>query len=342
MTGGQAEKARTALIPSNGKIYMVSGTSDWDSAGRLGDYKTTSKFDPTHNIIQTVINAFLKRMESGDLNERIVGQVLHLPLTFWGAQRSSGSIYKINPGTYNEELKFIMDMINVMEGKVSREDVHLPGAYKSTARNVQEVTQRGKISGTQYAGKWMGSWLKEDPAVVEEMLSSLDAPSKERFIKSLFYSGDSGYYRTGGTADFLRNKYAKSYFSNSSLSQMQKSWEKDQYKDVIAKVIEEKAEQDPGIIYGLVYGNRDYGSISDDFYNWAKKSSAKTDRYLDLVSNLGDIKSEVSAPSKEEQEWLDQGRSKYQKWQPDVFELAESKDLAKLEQAEGEIKELPS
>lgn len=341
MTGGQAEKARTALIPSNGKIYMVSGTSDWDSAGRLGDYKTTSKFDPTHNIIQTVINAFLKRMESGDFNERIVGQVLHLPLTFWGAQRSSGSIYKINPGTYNEELKFIMDMINVMEGKVSREDVHLPGTYKSTARNVQEVTQRGKISGTQYAGKWMGSWLKEDPTVVEEMLSSLDAPSKERFIKSLFYSGDSGYYRTGGTADFLRNKYAKSYFSNSSLSQMQKSWEKDQYKDVIAKVIEEKAEQDPGIIYGLIYGNRDYGSISDDFYDWNRTSSRKTGRYLDIVSGLGSLGS-GQAPTEEEKKWLGQGRSKYQKWQPDVFELAESKDLARLEQAEGEIKELPS
>lgn len=341
MTGGQAEKARTALIPSNGKIYMVSGTSDWDSAGRLGDYKTTSKFDPTHNIIQTVINAFLKRMESGDLNERIVGQVLHLPLTFWGAQRSGGSIYKINPGTYNEELKFIMDMIDVMEGKASRENVHLPGTYKSTARDVQEVTQRGKISGTQYAGKWMGSWLKEDPAVVEEMLSSLDAPSKERFIKSLFYSGDSGYYRTGGTADFLRNKYAKSYFSNSSLSQMQKSWEKDQYKDVIAKVIEEKAEQDPGIIYGLIYGNRDYGSISDDFYDWARTSSRKTGRYLDIVSGLGSLGS-GQAPTEEEKKWLDQGRSKYQKWQPDVFELAESKDLARLEQAEGEIKELPS
>lgn len=341
MTGGQAEKARTALIPSNGKIYMVSGTSDWDSAGRLGDYKTTSKFDPTHNIIQTVINAFLKRMENGDFNEQIVGQVLHLPLTFWGAQRSSGSIYKINPGTYNEELKFITDMIGVMEGRVAREDVHLPGTYKATARNVQEVTQRGKISGTQYAGKWMSSWLNEDPAIVEDMLSSLDVPSREKFIKSLFYSGDSGYYRTGGTADFLRNKYAKSYFSNSSLSQMQKFWEKNQYGDVIAKVIEEKAEQDPGIIYGLIYGNRDYGSISDEFYDWVKKSSKKTGRYLDIVSGLGNVGS-GQTPTEEEKRWLDQGRSKYQKWQPDVFESAASKDLAKLEQAEGEIRELPS
>lgn len=341
MTGGQAEKARTVLIPSNGKIYMVSGTSDWDSAGRLGDYKTTSKFDPTHNIIQTVINAFLKRMESGDVNEQIVGQVLHLPLTFWGAQRSSGSIYKINPGTYNEELKFIMDMIDVMEGKIAREEVHLPGTYKATARDVQEMTQRGKISGTQYAGKWMSSWLKEDPAIVESMLSSLDAPSREKFIKSLFYSGDSGYYRTGGTADFLRNKYAKSYFSNVSLSQMQKSWEKNQYNDVIAEVIEEKAEQDPGIIYGLVYGNRDYGSISDKFYDWVKGSSKKTSRYLDIVSELGGLGS-GQTPTEEEKRWLDQGRSKYQKWQPDVFEIAESKDLARLEQAEGEIGELPS
>lgn len=342
MVGGQAEKARTALVPSNGKIYMISGTSDWDTKGRLGDYKTTSSFDPTHNMIQTAVNAFLKRIETGNLNETIVGQVLHLPLNQWGFQKSSGSIYKVNPykvnpGTYNEDLGFIMNMIDVMEGKKKREDVKIPGSYSSTARYSTE----GQFKGIKYAGEWMSSWLKRDPEIVENMLMNLDQRSKEKFIRSLFSMGDSGYYRTGGTADFLRNKYARSYFSNSSLSQMQKSWEQDQYKDVIAKVIEEKAEQDPGIIYGLIYGNRDYGSISDDFYNWAKKSSTKTGRYLDIVSELGSLGS-GQTPTEEEKRWLDQGRSKYQKWQPDVFELAESKDLARLEQAEGEIKELPS
>lgn len=341
MVGGQSEKARTALIPANGKIYMISGTSDWDTKGRLGDYKTTSKFDPTHNIIQTIANAFLKRMESGNLGEQIVGQVLHLPLTSWGQQKASGSIYKINPGTYNEGLDFIMNMIGVLEGKKNREDIKLPGTYQATARKVQEVTNSGKISGTQYAGRWMGSWLKESPAVVENMLANLDQRSREKFIRSLFSMGDSGYYRTGITAESLRNKYAKKYLSDSSLSKMQKFWEQDQYKDIIAKVIEEKAEQDPGIIYGLVYGNTDYGSISDEFYDWAKKSSAKTGRYLDIVSGLGGLGS-GQTPTEEEKKWLDQGRSKYKKWQPDVFELAESKDVATLEQAEGEIKELPS
>lgn len=337
MVGGQAEKARTALIPANGKIYMISGTSDWDTKGRLGDYKTTSSFDPAHNMIQTAVNAFLKRIETGNLNETIVGQVLHLPLNQWGFQKSSGSIYKMNPGTYNEDLGFIMNMIDVMEGKKKREDIQIPGSYSSTARYSTE----GQFKGTKYAGEWMSSWLKRDPEVVENMLASLDQKSREKFIRSLFSMGDSGYYRTGSTADFLRNKYAKGYFSNSSLSQMQKSWEKDQYKDVIAKVIEEKAEQAPGIIYGLIYGNRDYGSISDEFYDWVKTTSKKTSRYLDVVSGLGGLGS-GQTPTEEEKQWLDQGRSKYQKWQPDVFELAESKDLARLEQAEGEIKELPS
>ncbi len=337
MVGGQAEKARTALVPSNGKIYMISGTSDWDTKGRLGDYKTTSSFDPTHNMIQTAVNAFLKRIETGNLGETIVGQVLHLPLNQWGFQKSSGSIYRMNPGTYNEDLEFIMNMIDVMEGKKKREDIQIPGSYSSTARYSTE----GQFKGTKYAGEWMSSWLKRDPETVENMMASLDQKSREKFIRSLFSMGDSGYYRTGSTADFLRNKYAKGYFSNSSLSQMQKSWEKDQYKDVIAKVIEEKAEQDPGIIYGLIYGNRDYGSISDDFYNWVQTTSKKTSRYLDIVSELGGFGS-GQTPTEEEKQWLDQGRSKYQKWQPDVFELEESKDIARLEQAEEEIRELPS
>ena len=341
MVGGQAEKARTALIPANGKIYMISGTSDWDAKGRLGDYKTTSVFDPTHNMIQTVVNAFLKRMESGDLDEVIAGQVLHLPLTAWGGQKSGGSIYKVQPGTYKEDLGFIMGMIDVMEGKKKREDVHVPGSYSSTAIYTTEESSRGQLKGTKYAGEWMSSWLKRDPQIVEDMLANLDQKSREKFIRSLFSMGDSGYYRTGNTADFLRNKYAKGYFSNSSLSQMQKYWGKDQYKDVIAKVIEEKAEQDPGIIYGLIYGNRDYGSISDEFYDWVKTTSKKTSRYLDLVSGLGSLGS-GQTPTEEEKQWLDQGRSKYQKWQPDVFELAEAQDVARLEQAEGEIKELPS
>ena len=337
MVGGQAEKARTALVPSNGKIYMISGTSDWDTKGRLGDYKTTSSFDPTHNMIQTAVNAFLKRIETGNLNETIVGQVLHLPLNQFGFQKSSGSIYKMNPGTYNEDLEFIMNMIDVMEGKKKREDIQIPGSYSATARYSTE----GQFKGTKYAGEWMSSWLKRDPETVENMLASLDQKSREKFIRSLFSMGDSGYYRTGNTADFLRNKYAKGYFSNSSLSQMQKYWGKDQYKDVIAKVIEEKAEQDPGIIYGLVYGNRDYGSISDEFYDWAKTTSKKTSRYLDLVSGLGSLGS-GQTPTEEEKQWLDQGRSKYQKWQPDVFEIGESKDVARIEQAEEEIRELPS
>lgn len=337
MVGGQAEKARTALIPSNGKIYMISGTSDWDTKGRLGDYKTTSSFDPTHNMIQTAVNAFLKRIETGNLNETIVGQVLHLPLNQFGFQKSSGSIYKMNPGTYNEDLEFIMNMIDVMEGKKKREGIQIPGSYSATARYSTE----GQFKGTKYAGEWMSSWLKRDPETVENMLASLDQKSREKFIRSLFSMGDSGYYRIGSTADFLRNKYAKGYFSNSSLSQMQKYWGKDQYKDVIAKVIEEKAEQDPGIIYGLVYGNRDYGSISDDFYKWVQTTSKKTSRYLDIVSELGSLGS-GQTPTEEEKQWLDQGRSKYQKWQPDVFESEESKDIARLEQAEEEIRELPS
>ena len=66
-----------------------------------------------------------------------------------------------------------------------------------------------------------------------------------------------------------------------------------------------------------------------------KKRSARP------VSGLGGLGS-GQTPTEEEKKWLDQGRSKYKKWQPDVFELAESKDVATLEQAEGQIKEPPS
>ena len=298
MVGGRTEFARSALIPKNGKIYLVSGTSDWDTNGRLGDYKTTSEFDPAHNIVQTIINAYLKRLETGKTGEFITGDVLHLPLTYLGDKRAGGSIYKINPGTFQDEQKFILDMIDVLEGKKDRTAVKLPGSYSATARYTEETSSKGETyKGIKYAGEWMSNWLKRSSEEVNAMVGMLDDKSKTTFLRQLFKVSDSGMYdRTGKTADELRSQYAPEYFANASLSKMQEAWMGNQYTDVISKIIEDKAEKDPGIIWGLVYGNQYYKTISDDFYDFVQNSSKKTKRYTELVANLGNIESDTNAP----------------------------------------------
>lgn len=338
MIGGGAEEARSAIIRRNDKYYLISGTTDWASGNRIGDYKTTTEFKPIYNQIQTAVNAWLTNLQTGK-NEQITGSIIHYPLTYTGAQKYGvlPSVYGINPGTPAETNALIEQALSVKEGTLSPREVKIPGRYYITSSQAQS----GKYAGRQWGGRYMGQWLKETPDIVEDAIAHMDPVSKVQFIRALFSSGDSGYYRTGNTAEALRNKYAKSYFSEASLSRMQKAWSQGQYQNIIADVIERKAEQDPGIIYGLVYGNRDYGSISDDFYNWVSNSSQKTARYLDLVSGMGELGS-GQTPTEDEKKWLDQGRSKAQQWQPDVFELAESADLARLEQADSEIREGPT
>ena len=105
-------------------------------------------------------------------------------------------------------------MIDVMEGKKKREDIQIPGSYSATARYSTE----GQFKGTKYAGEWMSSWLKRDPETVENMLASLDPKSREKFIRSLFSMGDSGYYRTGSTADFKKQICKRLFFKFFSFS----------------------------------------------------------------------------------------------------------------------------
>ena len=73
----------------------------------------------------------------------------------FGFQKSSGSIYKMNPGTYNEDIEFIMNMIDVMEGKKKREDIQIPGSYSATARYSTE----GQFKGTKVFFKYLTAYL---------------------------------------------------------------------------------------------------------------------------------------------------------------------------------------
>ena len=63
---------------------------------------------------------------------------------------------------------------------------------------------------------------------------------------------------------------------------------------------------------------------------------------MELVANLGNIESDTSAPSEEEQRWLNQGRDRYQDLQPDVFEAENERATNRMEQAIEEIKEGPT
>jgi len=77
MTGGQAETARAFAYIHNGKLYIAAGATDWTKTGgmydRIGDYKTTSEFNPIHNLIQTAVNANAMRAASGNITRDVKG-----------------------------------------------------------------------------------------------------------------------------------------------------------------------------------------------------------------------------------------------------------------------------
>ena len=67
MVGGETETARSLAFKKDGKLYVVSGSTDWTKAkeGKIGDYKTTASFSAMHNLIQSVVNATLIRAQEG-------------------------------------------------------------------------------------------------------------------------------------------------------------------------------------------------------------------------------------------------------------------------------------
>lgn len=189
MVGGETETARSIALEKDGKVYLVSGATDWTNAkaGKIGDYKTTSSFDPIHNLIQSVINATLIRAQEGEGLD-ITSKVAHLPLTNVRGRYSNTlpGVYDVNVGSYQEGVKLISDLLDVLEGKKNYSDVKIPGSVKGIVER-GEQTYRGETrEGWYYNGKPIGFWLGKTVEEVKSLLDSLNPQQKQQFLGTLY------------------------------------------------------------------------------------------------------------------------------------------------------------
>lgn len=189
MVGGETETARSIALEKDGKVYLISGATDWTNAkaGKIGDYKTTSSFDPIHNLIQSVINATLIRAQEGEGLD-ITSKVAHLPLTNVRGRYSNTlpGVYDVNVGSYQEGIKLISDLLDVLEGKKIYSDVKIPGSVKGIVER-GEQTYRGETrEGWYYNGKPIGFWLGKTVEEVESLLDSLNPQQKQQFLGTLY------------------------------------------------------------------------------------------------------------------------------------------------------------
>lgn len=218
MTGGQAETARAFAYIHNGKLYIAAGATDWTKTGgmydRIGDYKTTSEFNPVHNLIQTAVNANAMRAASGNKTRDIKGQIVHLPVTKDRNlnKYTSGMVYDISAGSWEENMDLIQALTDVYEGKGDRSNIKIPGRYTGgvTSGTYTDVTGAEKTV-TYWNGKTLKKWLKSDQKDMESMISSLSSEDKNHFLRLLFGQSNGNFWYTIGSSNELRKKYKSQY-----------------------------------------------------------------------------------------------------------------------------------
>lgn len=218
MTGGQAETARAFAYIHNGKLYIAAGATDWTKTGgmydRIGDYKTTSEFNPVHNLIQTAVNANAMRAASGNKTRDVKGQIVHLPVTKDRnlKQYTAGMVYDISTGSWEENMALIQALTDVYEGKGDRSNIKIPGRYTGGVTNgtYTDVTGAEKPV-TYWNGKTLGKWLKSDQKDIESMIGSLSLEDKNHFLRLLFGQSNGNFWYTIGSSNELRKKYKSQY-----------------------------------------------------------------------------------------------------------------------------------
>lgn len=218
MTGGQAETARAFAYIHNGKLYVAAGATDWTKTGgmydRIGDYKTTSEFNPVHNLIQTAVNANAMRAASGNKTRDIKGQIVHLPVTKDRNlnKYTAGMVYDISTGSWEENMALIQALTDVYEGKGDRSKIKIPGRYTGGVTNgiYTDVTGAEKTV-TYWNGKTLNKWLKSDQKDIESMIDSLSLEDKNHFLRLLFGQSNGNFWYTIGSSNELRKKYKSQY-----------------------------------------------------------------------------------------------------------------------------------
>lgn len=219
MVGGETETARSMAFKKDGKLYVVSGSTDWTKAkeGKIGDYKTTASFSAMHNLIQSVVNATLIRAQEGaDLP--ITSKVAHLPITA-GRMKYSNTlpgVYDINVGSYQEGVKLISDLIDVLEGKKSFTDVKIPGAVHGVAEKGPFTYKNEVREAMYYNGKPIGQWIGQTVEEVKSLLDSLQPQQRQQFLGSLFGQTDGKPWYNTENAKLLKEAFQGIYQKRSS------------------------------------------------------------------------------------------------------------------------------
>lgn len=344
MIGGEAETARSMAFKKDGKLYVVSGSTDWTKAkeGKIGDYKTTASFSAMHNLIQSVVNATLIRAQEG-ANLPITSKVAHLPITA-GRMKYSNTlpgVYDINVGSYQEGVKLISDLIDVLEGKKSFTDVKIPGSVHGIAEK-GPFTYKNEVRETMYYnGKPIGQWVGQTVEEVKSLLDSLQPQQRQQFLGGLFGQTDGKPWYNTENAKLLKEAFKAMYqptqkefrtYGGMSLSALSGKFASGEItKEALINAIKEgiKTQTDTEELASRLF----FGE--DKYYTEAFVKTIR-EAIPEVSSKIYDIfKTELekgrpgylSGLGKEEKPQP----SKYDMYAPDVWELEERKQQSWLE-----------
>lgn len=214
MVGGETETARSMAFKKDGKLYVVSGSTDWTKAkeGKIGDYKTTASFSAMHNLIQSVVNATLIRAQEGS-NLPITSKVAHLPINA-GRMKYANTlpgVYDIKVGSYQEGVKLISDLIDVLEGRKSFTDVKIPGSVQGVAEKGPFTYKNEVREAMYYNGKPIGQWIGQTVEEVKSLLDSLQPQQRQQFLGSLFGQTDGKPWYNTENAKLLKEAFRNIY-----------------------------------------------------------------------------------------------------------------------------------
>ena len=344
MVGGETETARSMAFKKDGKLYVVSGSTDWTKAkeGKIGDYKTTASFSAMHNLIQSVVNATLIRAQEGE-NLPITSKVAHLPITA-GRMKYANTlpgVYDINVGSYQEGVKLISDLVDVLEGKKDFTSVRIPGSVQGRVEKGQFVHKDEIKEATYYNGKPIGQWVGQTVEEVKSLLDSLAPQQRQQFLGTLFGQTDGKPWYNTENAKVLKEAFKGLYqpierqyrtYGGMSLGALSGKFDSGEVSrnDVINAIKEGvKTQIDTEDLAGrLFFGEEKYYSkvfvdvIRDAVPDISAKMEEIFNRELDK-----DMPGYLSGLSDEEKPQP----SKYEMYQPDVWELEEKRQQAWIE-----------
>lgn len=344
MVGGETETARSMAFKKDGKLYVVSGSTDWTKAkeGKIGDYKTTASFSAMHNLIQSVVNATLIRAQEGT-NLPITSKVAHLPINT-GRMKYANTlpgVYDINVGSYQEGVKLISDLIDVLEGRKSFTDVKIPGSVQGVAEKGPFTYKNEVREAMYYNGKPIGQWIGQTVEEVKSLLDSLQPQQRQQFLGSLFGQTDGKPWYNTENAKLLKEAFRSIYqptqkdfktYGGMSLSTLSSKFASGEItKETLINAIKEgtKTQTDTEELASrLFFGEDKYYSgafvkaIKEAIPEISSKISDIFDRELDktaagYLSGLNE--DEKPKPSK------------YDMYAPDVWELEEKRQQAWIE-----------